>query len=83
MQNFHLTVQKKDSAIQEYVSLLKLTKTEYQKLFEENKILKKKNKTVEMERQVKKRKDNKKRQYNVETDSEEEESDTQEKKEGV
>ena len=83
MQNFHLTVQKKDSAIQEYVSLLKLTKTEYQKLFEENKILKQKNKTVEMERQVKKRKDNKKRQYNVETDSEEEESDTQEKKEGV
>ena len=36
-----------------------------------------------MERQVKKRKDNKKRQYNVETDSEEEKSDTQEKKEGV
>ena len=36
-----------------------------------------------MERQVKKRKDNKKRKYNVETDIEEEESDTQEKKEGV
>ena len=31
---------KKDKTIQEYVRLLKLTKQEYQKLFQENKILK-------------------------------------------
>lgn len=38
--NFQLTIQKKDKAIQEYVRLLNLTKLEYQKPFQENKILK-------------------------------------------
>ena len=87
MQNFQLTVQKKDRTIQEYLRLLKLTKTEYQKLFEENKILKEKINTVERRRQIKKEKIIKKRQYEVDTDSkeeqeeEEEERDMQEEKE--
>ena len=38
--NFQLTVRKKDKTIQEYIRLLKLTNAEYQKLFEENKVLK-------------------------------------------
>ena len=54
LQKFHLTVQKKDRAIQKYVRFLKLTKTEYQKLFEESK--KQKINTVERERQIKKEK---------------------------
>ena len=40
--NFQITIQKKDKTIQEYVRLLKLTKQEYKKLFQENKILKNK-----------------------------------------
>ena len=40
--------------------LLKLTKTEYQKLFQENKILKEKIATSATERQIKKEKNNKK-----------------------
>ena len=87
MQNFQLTVQKKDRTIQEYLRLLKLTKTEYQKLSEENKILKEKINTVERKSQLKKEKIMKKRQYKVDTDSkeeqeeEEEERDMQEEKE--
>ena len=38
--NFQLTVRKKDKTIQEYIRLLKLTNADYQKLFEENKVLK-------------------------------------------
>ena len=77
----------KKKTIQEYLRLLKLTKTEYQKLFEENKILKEKINTVESKRQIKKEKIIKKRQYKVDTDSkeeqeeEEEERDMQEEKE--
>ena len=40
LSNFQITIQKKDKTIQEYVRLLKLTKQEYQKLFQENEILK-------------------------------------------
>ena len=54
--NFQLTVQKKDKAIQEYIRLLKLTKAKYQKLFEENKILKKKIEAAEKEKEKQKRK---------------------------
>ena len=49
---------KKDKTIQEYIRLLKLTKGEYQKLFEENKILKEKTEAVEKDQ---KRKNNKKK----------------------
>ena len=52
-QNFQLAFQKKDRAIQEHVRLLKLTKSVYQKLFVENKILKEKINTFEKERQIK------------------------------
>ena len=52
---FSLLFTKKDRTIQECVRFLKLTKTEYQKLFEENKILKEKTNTVEMKRQIKKK----------------------------
>ena len=40
--NFQVTIDKRDKTIQEYIRLLKLTKIEYQKLFNENKILKEK-----------------------------------------
>ena len=40
--NFQVTIDKRDEKIQEYIRLLKLTKIEYQKLFNENKILKEK-----------------------------------------
>ena len=69
--NFQLTVQKKGKTIQEYVRLLKLTKREYQKLFQENKLLKERINSIGKENIVKKTA--KKRQYKVETDSVEEE----------
>ena len=37
----------KDKTIQQYIRLLKLTKQEYQKLFQENKILKEKVNSME------------------------------------
>ena len=40
--NFQLSIQKKDKTMQEYVRILKLTKQEYQKFFQENKLLKEK-----------------------------------------
>ena len=40
--NFQVIIDKRDETIQEYIRLLKLTKIEYQKLFNENKILKEK-----------------------------------------
>ena len=52
--NFQLTVQKKDKTIQEYVRLLKLTKQEYQKLFQGNKLLKERINSIEKEKIVKK-----------------------------
>lgn len=48
--NFQLTIQKKDKAIQEYARLLNLTKLEYQKPFQENKILKEKINSAERKR---------------------------------
>ena len=54
--NFQLTVQKKDKTIQEYIRLLKLIKAKYQKLFEENKILKQKIEAAEKEKEKQKRK---------------------------
>ena len=58
--NFHQTVQKKDKTIQEYVRLLKLTKQEYQKLFQESKLLKERINSIEKEKLENKsaRKDN-------------------------
>ena len=41
LSNFRLTIDKGDKTIQEYIRLLKLTKIEYQKSFNENKIHKK------------------------------------------
>ena len=52
--NFQITAQKKDKTIQEYVRLLKLTKQEYQKLFQENKILKDKLNLIQKEKNNKK-----------------------------
>ena len=54
--NFQLTVQKKDKTIQEYIRLLKLIKAKYQKLFEENKMLKQKIEAAEKEKEKQKRK---------------------------
>ena len=48
--DFHQTVQKKDKTIQEYVRLLKLTKQEYQKLFQESKLLKERINLIEKEK---------------------------------
>ena len=62
---------KKDKTIQEYTSLLKLTKAEYQKLFLKSKTLKEKIEAVEKEKNVRGEKI-KKRQYKVETVSKEE-----------
>ena len=39
LSNFQIIIQKIDKTIEEYVRLLKITKQEYQKLFQENKIL--------------------------------------------
>ena len=51
--DFQLTVHKRDKTMQEYIRLLKLTKTKYQKLFEENKILKEKIEPVNKEKSIK------------------------------
>ena len=49
--NFQLTVKKKkDKTKQEYVRLLKLTKQEYQKLFQESKLLKERINSIEKEK---------------------------------
>ena len=48
--NFQLTVQKIDKIIQEHVRLLKLTKQEYEKLFQENKLLKERLNSIEKEK---------------------------------
>ena len=40
LSNFQLTIDKIDKTIQEYITLLKLTKIEYQKMFNKNKSLK-------------------------------------------
>ena len=52
--NFQLTFQKKDKTIQEHFMLLKLTKQEYQKLLQENKLLKERINLIEKEKIVKK-----------------------------
>ena len=69
--NFQLTVKKKDKTIQEHVRLLKMTKQKYQKLFHEIKLLKERINLIEKGKIVKKTA--RKRQYKVETDSDEEE----------
>ena len=48
--NFQIIIQNKDKTIQEYIRLLKLTKQEYQKLFQENKILKEKLNLIQKEK---------------------------------
>ena len=40
LSNFQLTIDKIDKTIQEYITLLKLMKIEYQKMFNKNKSLK-------------------------------------------
>ena len=40
LSNFQIAIQKKDKTIQESIRLLKLTKQEYQNLFQKNKVLK-------------------------------------------
>ena len=52
--NFQLTVQKIDKIILEHVRLLKLTKQEYEKLFQENKLLKERLNSIEKEKLKKK-----------------------------
>ena len=56
--NFQLTVKKKkkkkDKIIRQYARLLKLTKQEYQRLFQENKLLKERANSIEKEKLVKK-----------------------------
>ena len=54
LSNFQITIQKKDKTIQEYVRLLKLTKQEYQKLFQENEILKDKLNLIRKDKNYKK-----------------------------
>ena len=59
--NFQLTAQKRDKTIQEYIRLLNLTNSKYQKLFAENKILKEKIEAVEKEKNIKRQKITKKK----------------------
>ena len=54
LSNFQITIQKKDKTIQEYVRLLKLTKQEHQKLFQENEILKDKLNLIRKDKNYKK-----------------------------
>ena len=51
---FQPTVQRKDKTMQEYVRLLKLTKKQYQKLFQENKLLRKRINSIKKGKLVKK-----------------------------
>ena len=77
--NFQLTVKKKkkkDKIIRQYARLLKLTKQEYQQLFQENKLLKERANLIEKEKLVKK--NCKRRPHKVETDSGEEEEQEEE-----
>ena len=52
--DLELAFQKTDKTIQEYIRLLKSTKQEYQKLFQENKLLKERINSIEKEKNVKK-----------------------------
>ena len=54
LSNFQITIEKKDKTIQEHVRLLKLTKQKYQKLFQENKIIKEKLNLIQKENDTKK-----------------------------
>ena len=76
MENFQENILKKDKTIQEYVRLLKLTKQEYQILFQENKKLKENINSIEKGKNY--LKNNIKRQYKVERDSEVEEGEENE-----
>lgn len=53
LSNFQFTIQKKDKVLQEYVKLLRIIKIKYQKLFNENEILKEKLEETETENQNK------------------------------
>ena len=53
LSNFQFTIQKKDKVLQEYVKLLRIIKIKYQKLFNENEILKEKLEETEKENQNK------------------------------
>ena len=53
LSNFQITIEKKDKTIQEHVRLLKLTKQKYQKLFQENKIIKEKLNLIQKENDTK------------------------------
>ena len=54
LSNFQITIEEKDKTIQEHVILLKLTKQKYQKLFQENKIIKEKLNLIQKENDTKK-----------------------------
>ena len=72
--NFQVTVQKKkknDKIVQKHIKLLNLTKEQYQKLFEENKLLKEIINSIEKEKNVEEFA--RKGQHKIETKSEEEE----------
>ena len=53
LSNFQFTIQEKDKVLQEYVKLLRIIKIKYQKLFNENEILKEKLEETETENQNK------------------------------
>ena len=56
LSHFQLTINKRDKTIQEYIRHLKLTKIKYQKIFNENKILKEKLEKLEKEKKKKQEK---------------------------
>ena len=63
LSNFRLTTDKRDKTIQEYIRLLKVTKTKYQKLFNKNKVLKENLEKTKKEKKIiakKKKKEKKK-----------------------
>ena len=69
LSNFRLTTDKRDKTIQEYIRLLKVTKTKYQKLFNKNKVLKENLEKTKKEKKIIAKK--KKREYKKEeTDTE-------------
>lgn len=62
--NFQVTIDKRDKTIQEYIRLLKLTKTEYRNVFNENEILKEKLEKTGKKIKAKKKRTSKRRDQN-------------------
>ena len=63
LSKFQITVEKKGKTMQQYIKLLKLTETEYHKIFQENKKIKEKIEIIERNNKEKPEKKELKRYY--------------------